>query len=434
MTRVTVIGGGFAGLSAAVALAQRGVLVDVLEARTHLGGRAYSFRDRETGAVVDNGQHALMGCYRRTLAFLDRIGASGRLFRQHDLTVPLVHPTRGAGALACPGLPAPLHVMGGILRCRLLEPRERLRALRAGVTAMAMRRGERLRAMTVEELLVRLRQSPHARATFWHPVAIATLNERPERASAAPFVEVLARAFFGSRRDSQFVLPRVGLSELYVDDARRFVEARGGTVVTGEAVAALETDGGRVCALRMRSGTRRPVDACVSALPPRALAPLVALPVALDRFETSPIVSAHLWLDRSVLRAPFVGLIGTTTQWLFDRRALTGEPVVSAVISAGREPATWSSAEVADAVMADMRALLPAARGAVLRRAVVVKEKEATIAPTPEAEALRPAPATPYDNFVLAGDWTATGLPPTIESAVVSGERAAEMIAARLAA
>ena len=440
--RVAVIGGGFAGLSAGVTLAERGVQVELLEARARLGGRAYSFRDETSGTVVDNGQHAMMGCYARTLAFLDRIGCGGKLFRQRDLHVPFIHPERGLGAVACRGLPGPLHVMGGILGYRLLDRGERLRALAAGVRLMGMRarRDPGLRTLTVEGLLVGLGQSAHARAAFWYPVAIATLNELPARASAAPFVEVLARAFFGSRRDSQFVLPRVGLSDLYTDDARRFIEARGGRVTVGAQVAGLSTAGERVDGLAFRDGLRLPVDGCVTALPPRALAPL--LPellrdrLALDRYETSPIVSAHLWLDRPVLDAPFVGLLGTTTHWLFDRSALVpgGDDgtCVSAVISAGREAAAWETGQVADTVIADMRALVPAARSAELRRAVVVKEKQATISVTPETERLRPGPETSLSNLALAGDWTATGLPPTIESAVLSGERAAALVASRL--
>jgi hydroxysqualene dehydroxylase len=386
----------------------------------------------------------MMGCYARTLAFLERIGAGAKVYRQADLRVPFLHRERGAGAIACRPLPGPLHVMGGILGYRLLTRGERLRALVAGVRLMTMRRGDdpRLRRLTVDALLVELGQSARAREAFWNPVAIATLNEDPTRAAAAPFVEVLARAFFGSRRDSQFVLPRVGLSDLYTDDARRFIESRGGRVRARMPVASLATTGDRVDAVTLRDGERLGVDACIAALPPRALGPLlpdgVRATLPLDRFETSPIVSTHVWLDRPVLAAscrPFVGLLGTATHWLFDRSALVpdgGEPCVSAVMSAAAEAATWEPTRIADTVVGDMRALLPAARAAVVRRTVVVKEKHATIAVTPETERLRPGPETAIPNLALAGDWTATGLPPTIESAVVSGERAAAVVAARL--
>lgn len=443
MKRVTIIGGGFAGLAAGVELARRGVAVVICEARPRLGGRAYSFRDEASGNVVDNGQHAMMGCYTETLAFLGRIAASRKVVRQRNMRVDMVDVRRGSGTIACPPFPAPFHMLGGVLRYRLLTPGERLRALTAGVRLLAMRRRRdaRLATTTVAALLAELGQSANACASFWYPVATATLNEVPERAAAAPFAEVLARAFFGSRADSTFVLPAVGLSELYTDDARRYVEARGGRIECHAPVVRLTLDEGRVAGVELRDGRQIPADACISAVPPRALGPLLpdaARPSGLDAFETSPIVSIHLWYDRPVLTGTFVGLVGTTTQWLFDRSALTGEGVangqrcVSAVVSADRALAAREPDEIAATVAADVRATQPLARAARLLHTVVVKEKQATIATTPAALRLRPRPETAIPNLALAGDWTDTGLPPTIESAVLSGHRAASLIETRL--
>lgn len=445
MKRVAVIGGGFAGLTAAVELAARGFGVSLFEARPRLGGRAYSFRDEDSGEVVDNGQHALMGCYRDTLAFLDRIGATHKLTRQPNLHVQMVHPERGAGTIAGAALPSPFHLLTGILRYTLLTRKERLRALWGGMQVMAMHRRQdpRLHAWTVTDLLLAVGQSANARASFWHPVAVATLNESPERAAAALFVEVLARAFFQSRADSQFVLPNVGLSELYTDDARRYVEVRGGRIEPKATVAALTVVGGRIAGLRLRDGRYVETDACISAVPPKALTTFLPDELrrgcgldGIDRFDTSPIISTHLWFDRPVLTHAFVGLIGTTTQWLFNRTELTGQrangggrQAVSAVISAGRDVVDWPAPRIAERVIADMCALLPSARRAQVVQTVVVKEKQATISTTPAAERMRPGTVTPLDNFFLAGDWISTGLPATIESAVCSGRRAAELVA-----
>ena len=448
MKRVAIIGGGFAGLSAGVELAARGLQVTVLEGRPRLGGRAYSFTDDATGEVVDNGQHAMMGCYTHTLRFLERIGATPKLHRQNTLRVEMLHRRFGAGAIACAALPSPLHMLSGILGYRLLRRYERWAALRAGLRLMLMHRRHdpRLAAGTVEEVLMRLGQSAEARASFWYPVAVATLNESPARAAAAPFAEVLARAFFGTRADSQFVLPKVGLSDLYTDDARRFIEARGGSVRTRASAATLVLQQERVEAIELRDGSRVEADACIAAVPPKALGALLPESAlvqrslaALAQLECSPIVSTHLWFDRPVLRSEFVGLVGTKTQWLFNRSRLTaqasadGSQCVSAVISAGRDVVEWDNARVAATVVADLRALIPAARAARLLRSVVVKEKYATIAPTPAAERCRPGAETALDNCFLAGDWINTGLPPTIESAVVSGQHAAALVAARLA-
>jgi squalene-associated FAD-dependent desaturase len=444
---VAIIGGGFAGLAAGVELAARGQRVTVLESRPRLGGRAYSFEDETTGETVDNGQHAMMGCYRHTLAFLERIGATQNLARQRNLYVELVHPRRGLGVIAGVPLPSPLHAVAGILRYRLLSRGERAGALCAGLRLMGMRRrqDERLRDWTVERVLGALGQSANARQSFWYPIAIATLNESPERAAAAPFAEVLARAFFGSRADSQFVLPRVGLSELYTGGARRFIEAHGGRVLLKAAVTDLVLADDRVAGLMLRDGTRIDVDGCISTVPPKALVALLPDLLRahgrlhrLGELEVSPIVSVHVWFDRHVLAGQFVGLLDTTTQWVFNRTQLTasgngnGRQCLSAVISAGRDVIEWETSRVVDTVVADLRALIPAARAARVLRTVVVKEKQASISPTPAAERVRPRAETAARNFFLAGDWTQTGLPPTIESAVISGQRAAAMVVERV--
>jgi len=436
--RAVVIGGGFAGLASATALAARGAAVTVLEARPYLGGRARSFRDDATDAVVDNGQHVLMGCYTETLAFLERIAALSKLRRQRRPHVALREAGGRGGAIACPPLPGPLHMLAAVLRFQLLTPAERLRALSGGARLLFMRRrgDARLARLTVEQLLDLLAQPAAVRRALWHPIAIATLNEAPARAAAAPFAEVLARAFFGRRRDAQLVLPAVGLSELYTEDARRFLEAHGGTVEMRAQVASLELAPDRVAGVRLRDGRRLAADACIAAVPPGALAAIVPPALAPPPFETSPIVSVHLWYDRPVLRGDFVGLLGTRTQWLFDHShagsAGTGIHGLSAVLSADREAVAWERERIVAAVAADVRLTCPAAGEARLLRSVVVKERHATIATTPEAERRRPPVATAIDNLFLAGDWIATGLPPTIESATLAGHRAARATADRL--
>ncbi len=445
--RVAVVGGGFAGLAAAVRLAEQGFVVSVLEARKQLGGRARSFRDRASGAVIDNGQHAMMGCYSSTLGFLERIGTTAKLRRQPNLCVPMIHAQRGRGEIRCPALPGPLHAAAGLLGFRLLGRRERVGALLGGlrIAAMRTRRDARLAELSVAELLASVGQSSEACRSLWFPLAIATCNEAPDRVAAAPFAEVLGLALFGSRADSQFVFPGVGLSELYTDAARSFVERRGGEVRCGADVRGLVLDGGRLSAVALRDGSRVPADACILAVPPHALPPLLPGELrttpglrGIDRLESSPIVSVHLWLDRPVLETDFVGLVGTTTQWLFDRTRLCGAApaeaghCLSAVISAGQGVVEQDGEAIARTVLADLRSLLPGARDARLLHRVVVKERRATLSATPEATRLRPGATTPIDNLFLAGDWTDTGLPPTIESAVRSAERAAALAARRL--
>jgi squalene-associated FAD-dependent desaturase len=437
MTRrhVAVVGGGFAGLAAAVRLARAGVRVTVLERRPFLGGRAYSFSDPVTGDVIDNGPHALMGAYTEALDFLGEIGCAGRLWVQPRLHVTMADPELGVGQVAAPSVPGPLQASAALLRYRLLSRVDRVRLL-AGAVRLAARSPSALQGETVARALAGVGQSAAACERFWHPLAIATLNEAPEMAAAAPFAAVLRRAFFAGARAARFALARVPLSELYTAAAQALIEAAGGAVSTGAAVATVAVSDRRVDAVVLRDGRRIDADAVVIALPAAAL--LRVLPPALHDapsfrriagLGTSPIVSVHLWLDRAVAwGSPFLGLLGTRAQWLFDcGTTAAGGHRVATVTSGARWWDDAADAEIAAAVLADARAVLPALRAATCVRALVIRERHATLSLTPAADALRPAARTPLENLFLAGDWLQTGLPATIEGAVQSGREAARL-------
>jgi squalene-associated FAD-dependent desaturase len=449
-TDVIVIGAGFAGLSAAVELAGRGLRVAVLERKPALGGRAYSFRDEQSGDQVDNGQHVLMGCYAATLDFLRKIGAGDKLVFQTDLEIEMLAGPGRSAVLRTARLPGPFHMTAALLRYRHLSPSERMRVMIGGLRMLAMRRRDRaaLEKMTVAELMQLLKQGEHARRAFWYPLSIATLNDEPEVSSAALLAEVLKRAFFSRRSDSAFVYPRVGLSELYCAGARAYIEKRGGTVTEHAIAETLEPGpGGTIAAVRLRDGSRLEAANFISAAPAPQMLRLLPENAVADPFfarltglSSSPIICIHAWLDREVTNSAFVGFIGTTTQWMFNKRRIferQGERhpgYLSFVISGARSLVDRSNDELLDIVLGDLRAMIPAARDARLTRAIVLKEKHATMAPDPLSHRLRPGAATPLSNFFLAGDWVQTGLPATIESAVLSGRAAAEAIARRAGA
>ncbi len=450
MSDVLIMGGGFAGLAAATALAAAGRSVTVLEKRPELGGRAYSYTDQTTGEVIDNGQHAMMGCYTEMFRFLDRIGATDKLAIQPGLRVDMLDPDRGAGVISCPPLPNPLHMGAGVLGYRLLGVADRARVLAGGLRLLLMkRRGDaRLAALTVDGVLDLLGQSAAARRAFWYPVAIATLNDDPAIASADLLAEVMVRAFFAGKDAARFVLSKVGLSELYTTDARRFIEAHGGRIETKAHVVGVGFRGDEVSHFELRDGRRLSASAYVSAVPPQGLFPL--LPVAVRRavptlgglegLASSPIVSVHVWFDRPILATrPFVGFVGTGTHWAFNRDVISGRRdrdggYLSFVISGARGIVDDDNESIVARTLTDLHRLVPASVAARVRHTQVVKERFATMSPTVAAARLRPPTVTPFDNFVLAGDWTDTGLPATIESAVMSGHRAAEVVTTRLAA
>ncbi|HKN12727.1 MAG TPA: hydroxysqualene dehydroxylase HpnE [Candidatus Binatus sp.] len=444
-----VIGAGFAGLSAAVALAERGVRVTVLEGKPALGGRAYSFVDADTGDFVDNGQHVLMGCYTETLDFLERIGAHGQLVFREDLEIEMLAGPGQSAVLKTARLPGPLHMTAALLGYRHLSMAERISVMCGGLRLLAMKRfgGGELRNLTVAQLMDRLGQSEHARQCFWYPMSIATLNDVPEASSAQLLAEVLKRAFFSRRRDSAFVYSRVGLSDLYCSGAKQLIERAGGTVVSHSIVEMLELGArGHVASVRLRDGRRIEASNFISAVPAPQLLRLLPENAVADPFfsrltglSSSPIICVHVWLDREVTNSPFIGFIGTTTQWLFNKRrifAQRGEAhpgYLSFVISGARKLVDRSNQEILDIVINDLHAMIPASRTATVVKSLVLKEKNATMAPDLRSHQLRPTANTPIANFFLAGDWIQTELPATIESAVISGRAAAGAVIARTA-
>jgi squalene-associated FAD-dependent desaturase len=445
---VIVIGGGVAGLAAAAALADRGARVIVVEARPRLGGRASSFVDPSTGETVDNGQHVLMGCYRETFAFLRRIGAMSSVRVQPSLTVPSIDPAGRRSVLSCPPLPAPWHILGGVMEWDALRWKDRLSVLRLGTPVRTEQR--RLRGATglmacspeetVENWLVRNGQTARLREMLWDPLALAALNQPPREAAAPAFVRVLAEMFGRGPQDASIAFPAVPLEAMYAAPARDYVEARGGHVITN-ALARTVSEGGRAIGVRTRGGREVRAGAIVSAVPWFAVrtlfdevpAPLQHVVADATRMASYPIVTVNVWFDRTVLDTPFVGLPGRTMQWAFDRGAITGTGVscVSLVSSGAAAVVGMTNDAIVNLGLRELRDALPLARSAAVRKASVVRERRATFSLAP-GQPSRPGAGTPLTGFFLAGDWTHTGLPGTIESAAMSGHRAAEAVTSKL--
>ncbi|HEX5475273.1 MAG TPA: hydroxysqualene dehydroxylase HpnE [Vicinamibacterales bacterium] len=434
-----VIGGGVAGLAAACALAEAGARVLVLEARGTLGGRATAFRDRETGELVDNGQHVLLGCYTETFRLLRRIGAEQNVRVQPALEVPFLDVAGRRSVLRCPSWPSPFHLLAGVMGWRALTWSDRLRVLALAPALLKMQRGAEVAtdAETVAAWLARHGQRGRIREWLWEPLAVAALNQSPEEAAARPFTRVLARMFGGAPGSASLALPTVPLHEMYATPARRFLEARGGEVRL-HALARVRVERERVAGVDVRgesiaSGT---VIASVPWHDIRTLftgkvAPLVRLLASADALASRPIVTVNLWYDRAVMDDPFVGLPGRATQWVFDKRQAFGERAshLSLVSSDAGALVSRSTADLVAQAARDVAGAIPGARGATLLRGTAVREKHATFSLAP-GQPGRPPTRTAVAGLWLAGDWIDTGLPGTIESAALSGHRAASGVQA----
>jgi hydroxysqualene dehydroxylase len=441
---ILIVGGGFAGLAAGVALAQEGRAVRLLEQKPHLGGRASSFLDSTTGSVVDNGQHLFMGCYHQTIEFLKTIGTLDRLKFQPSLMVRFLGADGRGSALECPRLPAPWHLLVGVLRSGSFTWAEKLQVLRMR-SALGSGSGPNngISSRTVDQWLSAAGQSESVRRNFWNLICIGAMNEDPSIASAELFKRVLKLALFSSAGDSCIGIARVGLSDCYTQAATEYIVSHGGKVEVSRNVTGLLITNGACEGVTLADGQKISTRAVINATPWNKFTGI--LPPELLRTEPfftgilslrpAPIISINLWFNRPITDLEFIGLRGTTIQWLFNKTrifsadgtasAQSRPQYVSLVLSGAHEHIGRSKEDLLSIALEELGQLLPAVKEAKLLHSLVIKERFATFSPAVGMESVRPTARTPIRGLYLAGDWTATGLPATIEGAVKSGYTAA---------
>jgi squalene-associated FAD-dependent desaturase len=433
--RVAIIGAGLAGLAAAAALAPRGFAVTLLEARPRTGGRASSFADAASGQTIDVCQHVSMGCCTNFTHFCRTVGIAHLLRRQSTLW--FMTPDRRVSRLRAGPWPAPLHLAPSFLRAHYLTLAEKLRI------AWGL---HRLRHAAPEgdppflSWLMWHGQTPRTVARFWGLVLTSALNETPDRLGLRYARKVFLNGFLGHRRGFEVELPRVPLGQLYGEEMRLWLTRHGVRLRMSCGARRLQVSGGRVDGVQLRSGEIVQADWYLAAVPFDRLLDLLpedlidAEPYfgGLRQLQTSPITSVHIWYDRSVLRWPHVVLIDCLGQWVFSRgEVAVGEHYLQVVVSAARQLHGLGHDEVQRQILEELARLFPVAAAAKVIRARVVTEHAATFSAVPGVDKWRPAQASPIPNLFVAGDWTATGWPATMEGAVRSGYFAAEALLAR---
>jgi squalene-associated FAD-dependent desaturase len=430
--RVVVVGGGLAGVSAALAAADAGATVTLLEARPRLGGATFSFQ--RDGLEIDNGQHVFLRCCTAYRSLLERLGASDRAELQPRLAVPVLAPGGRIGWLRRGRLPAPLHLAGALARYPYLNWPQRLGVARA---ALAMRRldptDQRLDRRSFGEWLAANGQGPAATAALWELVGLPTLNARAAQASLQLATMVFKTGLLSARDAADIGYSKVPLARLHGEPAGRALAAAGVEMRLRCHARAVERRDGTLAVVG--DDGRVEADAVVVAVPHEAapeLLPAGALPerYRLERLGSSPIVNLHVVYDRVVTDLPLAAGLGTPVQWVFDRSAgaglrAEGRQYLAVSLSAAAGEVDLPTAALRERYLPALAELLPAAREARVTEFIVTRERTATFLPAPGTAALRPATGTAVPGLFLAGSWTSTGWPATMEGAVRSGLGAA---------
>jgi len=444
---VIVIGGGLAGLAASVALAEAGWRVRLFEQRPFLGGRAASYVLPD-GEHVDNCQHVTFGCCTNLEDFYRRVG-SGDKIKFFDRLF-LLDPQGRRGEMHAGILPAPFHMTGSFLTFSPLALKDKLAIARAFYSILQSGGHppdvDEPGGISMLEWLRRHKQTPAAISRFWRVVLVSALSEELDRIDARYGIDVFWKAVLSNKNGYRMGVPAVALGDLY-EGCRAAIEQKGGEVVFRSPLRGLRIENGKLIAALFDDGREETADAFILALPHLALSELLPESVKrtdtalgnLDKIIDAPITGVHLWFDRQVMTEPFITLLDTTTQWIFNKTALYAGANGAApatnkgqylqlVISASYDFLQKPRQEIIDLCLKEVRHALPAAREANLLKATVIKEAAATFSPQPGVDRWRPMQQTSIGGLFLAGDWTATGWPATMEGAVRSGYLAAEAV------
>jgi squalene-associated FAD-dependent desaturase len=445
LKNVIVIGGGLAGLSSGVALAEAGFRVRLLEQRPHLGGRAASYV-LPGGEHVDNCQHVTLGCCTNLADFYARAGAADKI-RFFD-RLYFAAPDGRRASMQAAALPAPLHMAPSFAAFGLLGWGDK-RAIAAALLAITRSGGRPADIsgaganISMLAWLQKHRQTASAIRRFWEVILVSALDEELDRIDAKYGIDVFWKAFLSTSGGYRIGIPRVPLGDLY-DGCKDAITRRGGEVMLRAGVRGFLVANGGVEGVEREDGSVETADYYLSAVPQDVLPDLLP-PEAVEResvfsglknLRASPITGVHLWFDRRVMREPFLTLVDSTTQWVFNKTQLYGEggensgQYLQLVISASYGLTQRSRQEIIALCLEELRGVLPDTREAMLVKGTVVKEMSATFSPEPGSDRWRPTQKSPLAKLFLAGDWTATAWPSTMEGAVRSGYLAAEAILA----
>ncbi|MEW6194681.1 MAG: hydroxysqualene dehydroxylase HpnE [Bacteroidota bacterium] len=425
MKKCIVIGGGFAGLSSAVYLSKQNIKVKLIEASPKLGGRAYSLTNNQFNDVYDNGQHILMGCYTNTLDFLNIIGADHLLDVQDSLNICFVKKSGEIFKLNAPRRFYPLNLLWAMLNYKAIPLKARLKIIDFFLDLMCCV-PEDIQNFTVTEWLKMKKQDEDTIKSFWEILVVGALNTSPEKAAAAVFVDILQEIFLNGSSNASIILPKVGLSELFTKPSAQYIEDKSGQISCSEKLIRFELANNRVVKVITNKSVYEDFDYVISAIPSNSLERILddqSISSMIPSFNYSTILNVHLWLKENPFTEKFYGLIDSKIHWVFNHRQH-----ISITISNADSYNDMDNTKILKEIYSDLEIFFPIFKSNFIADSMILKERHATFIPDIKSSYERKKINFNFENLFVAGDWTNTELPSTIESAVLSGKISAQSV------
>jgi len=425
MKKVIVVGGGLSGLSTAVFLAKKGIKSHLIEASPKLGGRTYSFNENDFQTEIDNGQHILMGCYHYTFDFLRTIDAIDRVEFQKNLNVNFVNNKGEINKLSGDKLFYPFNLLIGILGYKALSINERFSILNFFFKIL-IAKPNNFRNYTTLDLLKKFNQTENSIKSFWEIIHVGTLNTEQNLSSAELFIRILKTIFFTGNHSTKIVLPKLGLSKVFIEKAVSFLERNGSEISLSERVIDFEIKNELVKKVVTNKREIVNFDKVVLSIPQFALNKFDSITESLNidfELKYSPILSVHIWLNENPFTEKFYGLVDSDIHWIFNHNNH-----VTLVTSSAERFMDLSEDEISEIFIDELETRFIDFKKDKIKGIKIIKEKRATFIPSIETEEKRLNLKRGFGNLIISGDWTNTELPSTIEGAIKSGFLAASEI------
>lgn len=419
MAKCIVVGGGFAGLSAAAFLADKNHNVHLIEASPKLGGRAYSFLNSTHNSILDNGQHIMMGCYHSTIKFLEIIGSNKCVDIQKNLKVDFVANNRQRFQLNAKGKIYPFNILSALINYKALSLLERLSVVKLFLKVF-YNYPEDYSNLTTKEFLLKNNQSQNSINSLWEILHVGTMNCKLNESSAEVFVRILREIFFTGNQSTKIILPKVGLSETYCKPTELFLENKQCRISLSEKLIKINFDHeiNKAVSIVTNNSEYSEFDYLIVAVPPFQLQKIFddsGINITLPIYEYSPIINIHLWLDKNLLTEKFYGLINSRIHWVFNHT-----DHITLTTSAADELIKLSDDEIIKIVRQELADYFDEFKTAQIKDHLIIKEKRATFKPSIINTFQRKKMQNNLGNIFFTGDWTNTGFPSTIEGAVRS--------------